>query len=222
MCKDCEKGLFYFNFLKFLDNILKTKRKKELTQKTDLSDLLLEPQEDNKISQKTIHIFLFIIVLLIISSIYTLMNSENKESFFKNKLENKEVVVKKETKAPAKTIKKEEPVKVIKKEEPIKIVKKDTSKIKSRKYIPIIKLNNDLKITKSTRYIQVAAFPNSVNDKQLIRKIQGNELKYKIVKGSKYTRVLIGPYKNFDEADIAIAKIKEKIRKDSFITSKFK
>lgn len=167
-----------------------------MIKKIDITDLLLDPPEKKGLSPKTIHFFIFIIAILLIYFIYGLFQTQVKEILEEKKeiLITKEIMVKKEA--------------VVKKEG---VVKKDKK---------IINIASPILLTKNIRFIQVSTFPNNKNDKNLIRKIEKNNFNYKILKGDTYTRILLGPYKNYDEAKSAISEIKEKIRKDSFITSK--
>jgi hypothetical protein len=180
-----------------LDIITKkiNRRGYKLIQKIDVTDLLLDPPERNNISPKTIRFLLFLFVGLLSYFLLSLISTEKKEN-----------------------------INILKKEGKIQVSKTDNLKQKKEK-IQVSKtesLRQKPIITKSTRYIQVSAFSNESNDDQLLRKIKRNKLNYKIVKGEKFTRILIGPYKNYDTALKEIITIKEKIKKDSFITSKFK
>lgn len=161
-----------------------------MIKKIDITDLLLDPPEKKGLSPKTIHFFIFIIAILLIYFIYGLFQTQVKEILE----EKKEILITKEI--------------MVKKEA---VVKKDKK---------IINIASPILLTKNIRFIQVSTFPNNKNDKNLIRKIEKNNFNYKILKGDTYTRILLGPYKNYDEAKSAISEIKEKIRKDSFITSK--
>jgi len=163
--------------------------------KIDISDLLLDPPEKKTINKKYIYIFLGTIVLFVI-----LLSINSISKYISNKKETKkiEIYVKKETK------------------------KIEKINIKDRIFAQKKEIVEDKTIiTKNTRYIQISAFLSKNKDEKLLRKIKNNDFKYMLKKGDKYTRVLVGPYKNYEEAKNDLEKAKRTLRKDAFITSKF-
>jgi len=163
--------------------------------KIDISDLLLDPPERKPINKKYIYIFLGTIILFVI-----LLSINSISKYISNKKETKkiEIYVKKETK------------------------KIEKINIKDRIFAQKKEIVEDKTIiTKNTRYIQISAFLSKNKDEKLLRKIKNNDFKYMLKKGDKYTRVFVGPYKNYEEAKNDLEKAKRTLRKDAFITSKF-
>ncbi len=113
----------------------------------------------------------------------------------------------------------EEAKKVIQTQKVQKKIKKIATK-KIEKTIPV-KVKTDNTVATKGVYIQVGATSRLTPDKKFLAKLAAKNYKYRLlpidVKGTKVTKILIGPYKTNTEAKAKLTDIKSNINKDAFI-----
>jgi len=119
----------------------------------------------------------------------------------------------------------EETTKVLK---TIKTQKKPKVATPPKKTKPITKTKKTKPTTKSTNglattgvYVQVGATSRLTPDKKFLAKLSSKSYEYRLlpidVKGTKVTKILVGPYANSTAARAVLADIKSNINKDAFI-----
>jgi len=146
---------------------------------------------------------------------------EDKKESFENMVKSlKEKEIKKQKSAEAKIVESvtKETKKVEKKVniEPKKIVKAKKVEVKTK---PVSSVGPS--VANVGIYIQVGATSRLTPDKKFLAKLASNNYNYKLlpidVKGTKVTKILIGPFKNTTEARAKLSGVKTSINKDAFI-----
>jgi len=119
-----------------------------------------------------------------------------------------------ETKKVIEAVKTQEKPKVV--TPPKKMTKPATKPIKTT---PIKKVNNSSATTGV--YVQVGATSRLTPDKKFLAKLASKSYEYRLlpidVKGTKVTKILIGPYSTSSAAKAVLGDIKSTINKDAFI-----
>jgi len=115
------------------------------------------------------------------------------------------------------TVKVEETVKVVVPPKEVKPAKKPVKKQVKAK--PVKKSSSNL--AKNGIYIQVGATSRLTPDKKFLAKLSSKSYEYRLlpidVKGTKVTKILVGPYSSNAKARSVLADIKSSINKDAFI-----
>jgi DedD protein len=96
------------------------------------------------------------------------------------------------------------------------------AKVQTPKAKPVQKENKPKKVTFSSEqiyYIQVGSFSQQPS-KRLLSAVRNNGFKYRIKNAGKMKKVQIGPFANRAAADTAHVRIRDRIKKDSFVVKK--
>ena len=183
------------------------------TQQTNNTKLILPPNPTQKVIEPKKEDDLF-------KQVPIVEEEDKKESFeamvksLKAKeIQKQEIIQPKETEEVVEAIKTKVKTKTV---TPPKKVKAATKPVKVK---PIKQATNELATTGV--YVQVGATSRLTPDKKFLAKLASKSYEYRLlpidVKGTKVTKILIGPYANSTAAKAVLADIKSSINKDAFI-----
>jgi cell division septation protein DedD len=85
--------------------------------------------------------------------------------------------------------------------------------------VPEKKVETITSVSRQIYYVQVGSFSQAPSQ-SLLRVIKNNGFKYRIKTAGKTKKVQIGPFKDRSSADTALIRIKDRIKKDSFVVKK--
>lgn len=97
----------------------------------------------------------------------------------------------------------------------------DTIETKPITIKPVTTATSNTAVTPKKHYVQVGSFQKFKPSKKLLKKIKANGFSYALkqvkVRGKMVTKLLIGPYNSYREANVAKAKVAAKIEASAFI-----
>ena len=185
------------------------------SERNNTTKLILPPNPTEKVAEVKKEDDLF-------KQVPIIQEEDKKESFEEmvRSLKEKEIQKQENLKPKIKEVKKViETIKTKEKLQSIKVIKTTKPVIHLKKSKSVKKSNNHLAI--SGVYVQVGATSRLTPDKKFLAKLASNKYDYRLlpinVKGTKVTKILIGPYTNGTEARRVLANIKSSINKNAFI-----
>ncbi len=184
-------------------------------EKNNTTKLILPPNPTEKVAEVKKEDDLF-------KQVPIIQEEDKKESFEEMVKSLKEKEIQKQEDLKPKVTETKKIIKTVQTKEKPKVVKTQ------KRTKPIIPLKKRKNVKKSNNhlatvgvYVQVGATSRLTPDKKFLAKLASKKYEYKLlpidVKGTKVTKILIGPYTNGTEARTVLADIKSSINKNAFI-----